>query len=85
MEDAWKLNNKEMTDRMLSESLDGKMYLLHRCNHPQETARLSKEVLEMVAKHEMSVSAAKGFFDYMKIVVEKRSRITGSHNAGQIN
>ncbi len=77
MKGAQELNEREMVNKMLSESLDGKMYLSYKQGHPQDAARLAEDVLGMVARHEMSVSAAKGFFDYMKTVVERRSRITG--------
>lgn len=63
---------------MLSQSIDGQRYLCHKRDHPQDTSRLAEDVLRMVAQHGMSVSAAKGFFDYMKTVVERRSRIMDS-------
>ena len=78
MEGEQKMNDKDIVNKMLSESLDGQRYLCYRRSHPQDTARLAEGVLGMVAQHEMFVSAAKGFFDYMKTVVERRSRITGS-------
>ncbi len=68
-------NMNDKVNEILSASLDGQRFLFHRRNHPQETVKLINEVQKMVAQHGMSVSAAKGLFDYMKIVVEKRSLV----------
>lgn len=65
----------DMERKMLSESLDSERFLCHRHSHPQETIDLTEKILEMVEDHKMSVSAARGFFDYMKAVVGKRSRV----------
>ena len=66
---------KDAVNKKLSETFDGQNFLSHWRNHPQDTVDLAKEVRRVVAHHGMSVSAAKGFFEYMKIIVEKFSFI----------
>ncbi len=70
-------NTDDIINEMLSTTPYGQEFLRHRRNHPQDTIQLINNVQELVAHHGMSVSAAKGFFDYMGVVIERRSRVKG--------
>ncbi len=68
-------NKEEMLNDTMPNKMDWYRFLCHRRNHTAETVKLVQEVQNMVSKSGMSVSAAKGFFDYMKTVVEEFSYI----------
>lgn len=74
---SWHETHRRSVERQLS-GLNGQMFLRHRLENPQETGDLVDKVRDLVAESGMSVSAAKGFFDYMKIRVEECSRINGA-------
>ncbi len=72
---------KEMRDDAMRENLsglNGQMFLHYKHSHASDVVELVKKVREAVAEQGMSVSIAKGFFDYMKIVIEEQSYISNS-------
>ncbi len=73
MERTQELN--DAVNEMLSQSIDGQRYLCHRRTYPRETAQLADEVRKLVSQSGMSVSEARGFFDYMKVAVERYSSV----------
>ena len=61
----------EMVKQRLSD-YDGKTFLIHM-HHGQADSDLIKAVLELIAYHELSATEAKGFLEYMKLVVDSTS------------
>lgn len=76
MEESWYERHERSVEGQLS-GLNGQIFLRHRLENPQETGNLADKVRDLVAESGMSVSAAKGFFDYMKIRIEECSHING--------
>jgi len=73
MEPTQELN--DAVHNMLSQSIDGQRYIRRMRLHSAETYHLADEVRKMVSQSGMSVSEARGFFDYMKIIIDKHSSI----------
>lgn len=74
MERTQELN--DAINEMLSQSIDGQRYICRRRMYSRETAQLADEVRKLVSQSGMSVSEARGFFDYMKMAVEKYSSVS---------
>lgn len=74
--DLKEIRNDAMRERL--SGLNGQMFLHYKHSHASDVAELVKKVREAVAGQGMSVSIAKGFFDYMKIVVEEESCVSNS-------
>lgn len=69
---------KELNDAInetLSKSIDGQRYLCHLRMHSREIYQLADEVRKLVSQSGMSVSEARGFFDFMKIIIDKHSSV----------
>lgn len=65
----------DAVNEMLSKSIDGQRYICHMRMHSAETYQLADEVRKLVSQSGMSVSEARGFFDYMKIMIDKHSSV----------
>ena len=67
----------ELIEKSLREQLckdvDGATYYTLKHRNRQTLANLEKEVKELIAERNLSVSEAKGFLEYMKFIVDANS------------
>lgn len=67
----------ELLEKALIESLcksvDGTKFYIHRHRNGQDVDMLAKDVKKLIAEHNMSVSEAKGFLEYMKLVIDSKA------------
>ena len=59
----------------LCKDVDGTNFYVNRLRNGQDTSNLIKEVKEIIRKHDLSTSEAKGFLEYMKIIIDSSSYI----------
>ncbi len=65
-----------MEEKIISERLsdyDSKMFLMHRNRNGADSSALIDEVRAVIAKHNLSVTVARGFLEYMKVVIDNCS------------
>lgn len=60
---------KVIKEKMLQD-IDGTAFYIHQHRNGQDTAELVLDVRKLIAEHNLSVSEAKGFLDYMKLVID---------------
>lgn len=63
---------KATREKMLQD-IDGTAFYIHRRRNGQKTDELAYNVKNLIAEHGLSVSEAKGFLEYMKIVIDSCS------------
>lgn len=67
----------ELIEKALREQLckdvDAAAYYTIKRRNRQELANLENEVKELIAAHNLSVSEAKGFLEYMKFILDANS------------
>lgn len=63
------LIEKIVKEKMLQD-IDGAMFYAYRHRNRQAVSKLVSDVKELIAYHGLSVSEAKGFLEYMKIIVD---------------
>lgn len=63
------LLEKAIREKMLQD-IDGTAFYIHRYRNGQKTDELAHSVKNLIAEHNLSVSEAKGFLEYMKIVID---------------
>lgn len=68
------LIEKAIRDQMCKD-VDGANFYVNRLRGGQDTSNLIKEVKEIIRKHDLSASEAKGFLEYMKIVIDSSSHL----------
>nr|DAL89391.1 MAG TPA: hypothetical protein [Caudoviricetes sp.] len=66
------LIEKAVKDKMLQD-IDGTAFYIHRHRNGQKTDELAYAVKNLIAEHGLSVSEAKGFLEYMEIVIDSCS------------
>ena len=59
----------------LCKDVDGTNFYVHRYRSGQDTSNLTKEVKEIIRKYDLSTSEAKGFLEYMKIIIDCSSHL----------
>lgn len=57
----------------MCKDIDGANFFFKYYRNGQEIDKLTKDVLNLIAEHSMTVSEIKGFLEYMKIIVDNRS------------
>lgn len=57
----------------LTKTIDGTLFYEKRHKNGQAICDLTSSVKELIAKSNLSVSEAKGFLEYMKIVISQSS------------
>lgn len=60
---------KAVREKMLQD-VDGTAFYIYRHRNGQETDELVSDVKKLIEKHNLSVSEAKGFLEYMKLVID---------------
>lgn len=63
---------KALQEKMLHD-VDGIAFCSHQQRNGQDTGKLVSDVKKLIAEHNMSVSEAKGFFEYMKLVIDSEA------------
>lgn len=63
---------KAIQEKMLQD-IDGTAFYIRRHRNGQKTDELAHSVKNLIAEHGLSVSEAKGFLEYMKIVIDSCS------------
>lgn len=63
---------KAIREKMLQD-IDGTAFYIHRHRNRQKTDELAHRVKNLIAENNLSVSEAKGFLEYMKIVIDSCS------------
>ena len=64
---------KRIVERL--SDLDGTSFLIRLYSNGKVMNELVDEVASAISKHDLSASEAKGFLEYMKLVIDSRSRI----------
>lgn len=57
----------------MCKDIDGANFFFKYHRNGQEIDKLTKDVLNLIVEHSMTVSEIKGFLEYMKIIVDNRS------------
>lgn len=60
---------KAIKEKMLQD-VDGTAFYIHRHRNGQKTDELAHSVKNLIAEQGLSVSEAKGFLEYMKLVID---------------
>lgn len=60
---------KAIKEKMLQD-VDGTAFYIHRHRNGQKIDELTHGVKNLIAEHNLSVSEAKGFLEYMKLVID---------------
>lgn len=63
---------KAIKERMLQD-IDGTAFYIHRHRSGQKTDELAYGVKNLIAEHNLSASEAKGFLEYMKVVIDSEA------------
>lgn len=63
------MQRKEIIEKELS-SYEGRNFLLYQSRNGQVVAEMAHRTREMFAENNLSIAEAKGFLDYMKLVIE---------------
>lgn len=66
----------DYTNKIINERLsdyEGQMFLIHNHSNRQDINDLTREVTDIIAKHELSATVTKGFLEYMKLVIDDSS------------
>lgn len=64
-----------LKDEMLK-TTDGTIFFTKLCQNRQAIGCLADSTKELIARYGLSASEAKGFFDYMKIVIDASSYLS---------
>lgn len=64
---------KEM-EKALS-SYEGQMFLIYKNSHGTDISELTDKVKQLISEYNLSATAAKGFLEYMKLVIDGCSYI----------
>lgn len=59
----------------MCKDVDGANFYVNRYRNGQDTSNLIKDVKEIIHKYGLSASEAKGFLEYMKLVIDDESYI----------
>lgn len=62
------LLEKAIKEKMLQD-IDGTAFYIFQHRNGQDTGKLVSDVKSLIAEHNLSVSEAKGFLEYMKLVI----------------
>lgn len=65
---------KAIREKMLQD-IDGTNFYIRRHRNGQETGKLVSDVKNLIAESNLSVSEAKGFLEYMKIVIDSEASL----------
>lgn len=63
---------KAIREKMLQD-IDGTAFYIHRHRNRQKIDKLSCNIKNLIAENGLSVSEAKGFLEYMKLVIDSRT------------
>lgn len=58
------------SEKKMLQDVDGTEFYIHRYRNGQKTDELAHGVKNLIAEHNLSVSEAKGFLEYMKMVID---------------
>ncbi len=64
----------------LTKTMNGTAFYVRQCRDGQVIADLTSSIKELIAKYNLSASEAKGFLDYMKIVIDYSSYLPQKNN-----
>lgn len=59
----------------MCKDVDGANFYVNRYRNGQDTTNLIKDVKQIIHKYDLSASEAKGFLEYMKLVIDDCSYI----------
>ena len=68
------LIEKAIREKMLSD-IDGTNFYIRQHRNGQDVGKLASDVKNLIAENELSVSEAKGFLEYMKIVIDSEASL----------
>lgn len=66
------LIEKAVKDKVLQD-IDGTAFYIHRHRNGQKTDELAYAVKNLIAENDLSASEAKGFLEYMKLIIDSCS------------
>lgn len=61
---------KDIVNEQLSKTYEGKMYLQYKIRHSQTAEKMERDVKEIIAQNGLTATYAKGFLNYMKMVID---------------
>lgn len=68
-------NLEQLSVKGLKETYDGMSFLEYQRKNGQKMSDLQKELMDIMKDGDLTVPVAKGFLDYIKIVIESRSTL----------
>lgn len=68
-------DEKMIFEEEVSKTYEGKMYLTFRQRNSQKARELEQTVKELISENNLTVTYAKGFLEYMRIIVDGCSHI----------
>ena len=66
---------EELVKEQIAATYEGGTYLFIRQRDGQKMKNLEKAVKELIAENDLTATQAKGFLEYMKIIVDGCSRL----------
>lgn len=61
---------KEAVEKKMMQDIDGVAFYIYQRRNGQDANRLVLDAKNLIVEHNLSVSEAKGFLEYMKVIVD---------------